>query len=81
MKQLYSIYDKKVQAYGPIFEARTHGEAERMFQDAQNQDGSNLKNHKADFDLHHVGKFNEETGQLHENTQAEVIMNGEENAS
>lgn len=58
----YSVYDKKVEAYLPLFFARSRGEAIRSFSDAC-QDGShNFCKHAEDYVLMEVCVFNDEDG-------------------
>lgn len=62
----FAIFDSATQAYGrPIF-VTARGAAVRSFIDEVNspREGNNLNKHPDDFELHHVGFFNEQTGEL-----------------
>lgn len=59
---MYSIYDKKVTMYLPPFYARTDGEALRHARDFIVDAGSPLGKHAEDYDLFHVGYFDDESG-------------------
>ena len=61
-----SIFDRKVGSYGrPIF-CRALGEGMRIFRDEVNRPAEDniLFKHPEDFDLYHVGSFDEESGKL-----------------
>ncbi len=60
----FSIYDVKVEAYGPPFYARTFGEAERFFRDILADPNSVQGKHPEDYQLFRVGEFDQGTGQL-----------------
>lgn len=60
IKNVYAIYDTKLEAYfDPIF-ARTHGEAIRMFETAVVKEGSELNMHAEDYTLFFVGEWNDQ---------------------
>jgi len=58
----FSIYDKKSLHYTPIWQAQTFGAAERAFNTAVNSDSNDYSKYPEDFDLFHVGNFDDETG-------------------
>jgi len=60
----YSVYDIKARVYGKIYLQGRHEEAIRSFANACKQDGSNLKANPEDYNLHYLGTFNQETGNL-----------------
>lgn len=63
---ILSIYDRKIGAYGrPLF-CRAIGEGMRIFRDEVNRAAEDniLFKHPEDFDLFHVGSFDEFSGRL-----------------
>lgn len=70
---VYSIYDKKAQAYfNPIY-YHYKGEALRWFEDVVQDEKSNLSRHPADFAFFRVGMFNVSTGALESCAQPEFV--------
>lgn len=66
MKPIYAVKDLAVQAFGNPFIVRAKGEAIRSFQDEANKkDGqSAIAQHPEDYELYHVGDWNDQTGEL-----------------
>jgi hypothetical protein len=60
----FSIRDQKADIYNTPFFANTHGEAERNFTSAVNDEKTQLWQYPEDFDLYHVGEYNNLTGVL-----------------
>lgn len=58
----YSIRDSKGEIYHNPFFKHTHGEAERDFTTAVNDDKSTLHQFPDDFDLYHIGSYDNQTG-------------------
>lgn len=58
----YGIFDIKTARYLPPFYAVTHGHAIRMFTDHTNERGTPLNLHPEDYQLFHLGDFNDELG-------------------
>ena len=62
--QIFAIYDKQAQAFIPPFYAPTVGMAQRQFSDAvQNEQGEFFR-HPDDYDLYHIGAFNDSLGDV-----------------
>lgn len=64
--QIVSVHDRAANGYGrPIFVAAL-GQAIRSFQDEINRAAADneMSRHPDDFDLFHLGTFNDDTGQL-----------------
>ena len=62
---LVAIKDNAIEAFQPINSVRARGEAMRAFQDAINDpNNKQLNAHPEDFDLYHVGDFDDQTGTL-----------------
>lgn len=59
---VYSVYDRKVEAYGQPFFSQTNGAAIRAFIDHVNENGSPANKHPEDFDLVLIGEFNDADG-------------------
>lgn len=65
MKQVFSVRDGKAQFYGPIFLKDKEAEAIRDFQVAVNNTNSGLLyQFSEDFDLYHLGSYDQLTGKL-----------------
>lgn len=60
----YSIRDKKGEMFSPPFYQATHGLAERAFTKAATDPQSNVNQYPGDFDLYHIGTFNDQTGKF-----------------
>lgn len=61
---VYAIRDAQVNSYSQPFYSPTHGSALRAFSDHVNDPQSAPNKHPDDFNLYHLGTFNDETGQL-----------------
>lgn len=72
--QLYSIYDKKAEIYGPLFAADNEGVAYRMTQLMQSNE-TLLAQHPQDFALYRLATWDPHTGKLElpENPAAQYI--------
>lgn len=64
LNKLYSVFDKKSGSWEKPFAARTHGEAERMFQSAANDKQTIIGQYPEDFSLWCVGNFDPHTGTI-----------------
>ena len=62
--KMYSIRDAKSEIFNKPWFAITHGEAERNFTAAVNDEKTSLHNHPEDFDLFYVGMYDDNTGKL-----------------
>jgi len=60
--QVFSIFDKIAKAYMPPFFMPNIGMAIRAFGDDCRNPQGNLFKHSADFELHHIGEFNDFSG-------------------
>lgn len=58
----FSIRDAKAEIFNTPFFKTTHGEAERDFKAAVNDDKTTLHKFPEDFDLWHVGEYDTNTG-------------------
>lgn len=65
--QMMTIYDKALGAYMQPWFAQSVGQANRMFQDEINRPDGDMHKHPADYDLYHIGEWNNETGMLEPN--------------
>lgn len=70
----YSIRDSKGEIYHNPFFKHTHGEAERDFATAVNDDKSTLYQYPEDFDLYHVGEYDNNTGVFKPNDTPQHII-------
>lgn len=62
MLNLYSILDLKAKAYSPPFTERTSGLAIRGFTALANDQNTTICKYPTDFQLYHIGTYDEETG-------------------
>lgn len=64
--QLISVRDSKGETFHPPRATKTIGEAERNFQHAVNEkvEGNFLNQYPEDFDLYHLGTFDDQTGKM-----------------
>lgn len=62
--KLFSVYDKAVGAYMPMFPARVRGEAMRMVEDAARDPQGQFAKHLLDYVLYEIGEFDEGTGRF-----------------
>lgn len=62
--QMYSIYDSKAEIFHPPYFNKTHGEAERTFGQIVNDEKTQIGQFPEDYDLYHVGEYNDGTGQF-----------------
>jgi len=75
MKVLYfSVYDRKLESYGPLFSAPTRGAAERGFGDSLKSDGNTAAKHPEDFALYCVLELDDEVGQVLTNFQPPQLV-------
>lgn len=75
--QMFSIKDTKGEAFGPIFLTRAHGEAERALKDEVTNPQSRINKHPTDFDLWHLGTYDDVTGKIEPLDAPRHIINAE----
>ena len=64
MMKLYSVFDKQVSAFMPLFPARARGEAIRMVTDAALAENGQFSKHLADYDLYEIGVWDDSVGRV-----------------
>ena len=64
IKKMYSIYDQKAGVFNNPFYKTTHGEAERDFTTAVNDEKTTLNQYPTDFDLYYLGDYNDQDGKF-----------------
>jgi len=62
--KVYSVRDSKGEVYFTPFFNKTHGEAIRNFKALSNDQASMISKYPEDFDLYHLGTYNNVTGQI-----------------
>lgn len=62
--ELFAVKDRALGAFMRPWVAQTTGQAIRIFQDEINKHGSELNAHPDDYDLWHIGTFNDNSGLL-----------------
>lgn len=60
--KIVTVFDAAIKAYNRPFVVRTIGEAERSFRDEVNNPQSPMAQHPADYQLFHIGDYDDETG-------------------
>lgn len=60
--KVYSIRDAKAEVFNTPFYQKTHGEAERAFQQLVNDDKSTVNKFAEDFDLYFLGEYDDNSG-------------------
>lgn len=73
---LVALYDRATEAFAPIMTVRTRNEAIRSFRQEVNNQGSPLNQHPTDYELHQVGTYNDQTGEIA--PARELIARGED---
>ena len=61
---LFSVFDKKVGAFMPMFPARAKGEAIRMVSDAAADPQGQFIKHLEDYSLFQIGEFDDRSGKF-----------------
>lgn len=62
--QMYSVRDAKASVFHPPYFNRSHGEAERNFDQLVNDPKSVQCQYPEDWDLYHLGEYDDESGQM-----------------
>lgn len=60
----YAIRDSKAEMYNVPFFNKTHGEAERNFKQLVNDEKSMVHKYPDDYDLYHIGQYDDDKGVL-----------------
>lgn len=76
MKNLYSVYDRVAEIYGPLNEFINDNVAIRSFRESCEM-VSGFKEHAGDLELHRIGTFNETSGTF--NMDKEILEKGARN--
>lgn len=63
-QKIYSVRDAKTEFFSPPFLAHTHGEAERNFKQACNDEQSKITKFPEDYDLYYLGDYDDNTGKM-----------------
>lgn len=74
--KLYSIYDRKAAYYLPVFQMRSHADAERQFSEIVTNSDTPISKYPADYDLVCIGEINLESAQIVPNYPCEALING-----
>lgn len=76
--QIFAIKDHALDAYMRPWYAQTIGQAIRMFQDEINNPQGEMHKHADDYDLYHLGEWNEETAEFQNNGTPKQVARGKE---
>ena len=63
--QLFTVFDKAVNAFLQPFYARSRGEAVRSFMETVNDPKSQINKHSADYVMYYLGEFDDGSGLFH----------------
>lgn len=71
IQKMFCIYDAKAETFNVPFYAPTHGEAERSFRQACNDERTMMNKFPSDFDLYFLGDYDTQHGKfvLHDTPQ------------
>lgn len=80
IRQIVSIYDRAADAFGPPAFVPALGQAIRNFQDEINRAApdNSMHNHPDDFDLFHLGTYDDSTGKFHNLEEPKQIAIGKQ---
>lgn len=62
--RIYSIYDQKSEVFNTPFFQQTHGEAERSFRSAVNDEKTLFSKYPEDYDLYYIGDYDDNEGKI-----------------
>lgn len=62
--KVYAIRDSKAQVYNTPFFQKSHGEAERSFDQLVKDEKSMVAKYPDDFDLYYIGEYDDQDGVL-----------------
>lgn len=72
----YAVRDLKAAAFAPPFFIQVDAVAIRTFADAQNDPSHPMSRHPADYELFHIGEFDDESGIFTPLVQPRFLVNG-----
>ena len=75
--QMFSVYDKQVNAYLPVFFCRSMGEAIRSFTEAVNDPNKPFGKYATDYSLMGLGEFDDVSGSFLAHDPVRVIAANE----
>lgn len=72
--QMFAIRDRALGAFMRPWVAQTIGQAVRMFQDECDNTQGEINKHPDDYDLYHIGLFEDQTGKLQTTDQQPKLV-------
>jgi len=72
--EMYSIYDRKLREYGQILLAPNIGTVSRTIVMGVRGSKSTMDQYPEDFELHKVGEFDTQSGQVTANGRPEILV-------
>ena len=72
-KGIYAIYDNKADTWMDPFYALNDATAKRTFADATNDERSMFNKHPTDFEMFHIGTWNDQKGTIKENETKQAM--------
>lgn len=73
--KIYAILDKKGGIFNQPFYQHTHGTAERAFQELAKDPQSFVSKYPSDYDLYHLGSYDDVTGMIKTEQKPVHIIN------
>lgn len=78
MAKVCAVRDRAIDSFGPPIVVRALGEAIRSFMDECSRDGSPMAAHPEDYDMYHIGDYDDSTGLLIACTPVKMIAIGKD---
>lgn len=75
--EIFSIKDRQLDAFMQPWCAQAIGQASRMFTDEVNNKEGAMNKHPEDYDLYHIGRFDQRTGKIETNDGAILVTLGQ----
>lgn len=75
--QVFTVFDKKTSLYRVPVYVRNQGQAIRAFESSAMQTGTEISNYPADFELWHLGAWNDETSKYTLLDSPQFIVNAQ----
>ena len=74
--EIFAIRDRALEAFMRPWVAQTTGQAIRMFMDECDNPQGDISKHKSDYDLYHIGSFDDQSGAIIKPDSIKLIAAG-----
>jgi len=78
IQKIFTVYDQKLEAYLPIFQAPNEHIARRTFQDLVNTEEHPFNKHPSDYTLAEIAEFADTTGEITVTSPMKMLCTGHE---